>query len=295
MEKLSYYASIEGISLEHMVRYGKFDMRVKHFHNEYEIFYIIEGTRSFFFNNRNFTASKGDLILIDTNLIHMTKSASHDDSGHNRIILYLTPDKVQEFDTKYPTLHLTRFLHQHYGVYHLTEKQQEDFMDLFYLIKQECNEKKHNYKQAVELAITSYFLYLTRELDIQAPQNPILPKEGKHQHVYEIADYLSQNYEKDISLEELAEQFFLSKYYICRLFKEVTGYTIREYINVIRIQQAKQYLEETDYSIAKIAEIVGYGSTTHFEQTFKTYMTMSPLKYRKNLDIVKPLTLPINP
>ena len=70
MEKITCYDKVDGISLEHMVRYGKFDMRVKHFHNEYEIFYILEGERLFFFNNRNFVAGKGDLILIDSNLIH---------------------------------------------------------------------------------------------------------------------------------------------------------------------------------------------------------------------------------
>lgn len=48
MEKITCYDKVDGISLEHMVRYGKFDMRVKHFHNEYEIFYILEGERLFF-------------------------------------------------------------------------------------------------------------------------------------------------------------------------------------------------------------------------------------------------------
>lgn len=70
--KVTFYGEIEGISLEQMVRYGKFDMRVKHFHNQYEIFYIIEGERLFFFNNREYVARSGDLILVDTNLIHMT-------------------------------------------------------------------------------------------------------------------------------------------------------------------------------------------------------------------------------
>lgn len=294
MEKLTYYASIDGISLEHMVRYGKFDMRVKHFHNEYEIFYILEGERLFFFNNRNFIASKGDLILIDTNLIHMTKSVSDNDSGHNRIILYVTPYKMQELDKKYSQLQFVRFFHQHYGVYHLSAQQQEHFMNMYYMFKQEYKEKKHNYKHAIEIIVTSYLLNLTRGLNLGSSEY-IFFKEGKYKHVYEIADYLSQNYNQNPSLEELATQFFLSKYYICRLFKEVTGYTIREYVNIHRIQKAKQYLENTNYSVSEIAELVGYESMTHFEQIFKTYMTTSPLKYRKTLDIVKPLTLPTNP
>lgn len=295
MEKVTYYASIDGISLEHMVRYGKFDMRVKHFHNEYEIFYILEGKRLFFFNNRNFVARKGDLILVDTNLIHMTKSATEDDTGHNRIILYVTQQKMQELDEKYPSLQLVRFFHEHYGVYHLTPVQQEQFMNLYYLFKQEYKEKKRNYKQMIELAMTSYFLQLGRALDFQSQQISYLTSDGKYTHVYEIADYLSQNSSKSITLDDLASEFFLSKYYICRVFKEVTGYTVSEYINIHRIQSAKRYLEETDYTIAEIAELVGYGSMAHFEKTFKTYMTISPLKYRKTLNIVTHTNLPTNP
>ena len=235
MEKITCYDKVDGISLEHMVRYGKFDMRVKHFHNEYEIFYILEGERLFFFNNRNFVAGKGDLILIDSNLIHMTKSVSDEDTGHNRIILYVTREKMQAIDKTYPALQLVRFFHQHSGVFHLTPEQQDNFMKLYYLFRSECKQKKRAYKQAVELAVVSYFLHLTRDLDKLSPENPQLPRDGKYKHVYEIADYLSQNCEQNLSLDEIAEQFYLSKYYMCRLFKEVTGYSISEYINIHRI------------------------------------------------------------
>lgn len=294
MEKLTYFADIDGLSLEHMVRYGKFDMRVKHFHNEYEIFYILEGERLFFFQNRNFVARKGDLILVDTNLIHMTKSISDDDTGHNRIILYVTLEKMQEFDKRYPTLKLIPFFHQNYGVYHLTAEQQENFMDLYYHFKQEAKDKKRNYKQAIELAVISYFLNLTRELDHRFLERPLNSGDGKYKNVYAIADYLSEHCTDSITLDSLADRFFLSKYYICRVFKEVTGYGINEYINIYRIQYAKQLLEETDRSIADIAEIAGYGSITHFEKMFKTYMTVSPLKYRKTLNIVTHSNLPTN-
>ena len=168
-------------------------------------------------------------------------------------------------------------------------------MDLYYLFKRECREKKHNYKQAVELAVTTYFLGLTRELDIHAQEGPLGAEIGKNKHVYEIADYLSRHCEQPLSLDELAGRFYLSKYYACRAFKEVTGYTISEYVNIHRIQRAKRYLEETTLSISEIADMVGYGTMTHFEKTFKIYMTISPLKYRKTLNIVTHTNLPTNP
>ena len=66
--KVTFFGKADGISVEHMIRFGKFDMNVKHFHNQYEIFYIIEGERQFFFNNKSYNAFAGDLTIIDTNL-----------------------------------------------------------------------------------------------------------------------------------------------------------------------------------------------------------------------------------
>ena len=86
---------------------------------------------------------------------------------------------------------------------------------------------------------------------------------------YEIADYLSQNCEQQLSLEEIAQRFYLSKYYVCRLFKEVTGYSINEYINIHRVQKAQWYLTETDLSISEIAGRIGLESMTHFEKYLK--------------------------
>lgn len=295
MEKVTYFAEMEGISLEHMVRYGKFDMRVKHFHNEYEIFYILEGERRFFFNNRSFVAGKGDLILVDSNLIHMTKSASEEDEGHNRIILYVSRKKMEEMEGKFPKLHLMRFFHENYGVYHLAKEQRDDFMNLYFELKREFNQKQKNYQQAVELGVLSYFLKLARELGTQKQELPQKEHENKYRVAYAIADYLSEHCEESPSLEELAGRFFLSKYYMCRIFKEITGCTISEYINIHRIKKAKRYLEETELSVSEIAHLLGFGSMTYFEKIFKTYMTISPLKYRKTLNTITYTNIPTNP
>lgn len=295
MEKVVYYAEMEGISLEHMVRNGKFDMRVKHFHNEYEIFYILEGERLFFFNNRNYLASKGDLILVDTNLIHMTKSVTEEDQGHNRIILYIGKGKLQELSEKFPALGLVRFFQDNYGVYHLNKDQQYLFMQMYEHLQTEFSKKHRNYKYAIELEILSYFLKLVRDISHKNQETPQFGSESKYRTAYAVADYLSENCQETISLEDLSSHFYLSKYYICRVFKEVTGYTISEYINIHRIKKAKRYLEETDMSISSIAHALGYESITYFEKMFKTYMTISPLKYRKTLNTVTHTNIPTNP
>ncbi|MCI9161824.1 MAG: AraC family transcriptional regulator [Lachnospiraceae bacterium] len=292
MEKVTYYGETDGIALEQMVRYGKFDMRVKHFHTQYEIFYIVEGERVFFFNNREYIARAGDLILVNSNLIHMTRSVSGSNDGHNRIILYITREKMKSYDMLHPSLQLVRFLDDYYGVYHLDREQQASILNLFRSLRHSLTNREHNYKTGMDLEIMAWLFKLMSFVRRQRQEIPSDSDNPKYKAAYGIADYLSENCERPISLDELADRFYLSKSYICRIFKEVTGYTISEYTNIHRIRKAKRYLEETDMSISQIANALGYDSLTYFERTFKTYMTLSPLKYRKTLNTVTYTNVP---
>ena len=96
-----------------------------------------------------------------------------------------------------------------------------------------------------------------------------------------ISTYLEKNYTKAVSLDTIAEDLFMSKYYICRIFKEYTGFTITEYINILRIKKATQLLENSNQSISDVATELGFESASYFERTFKKIMNVTPLKYRK--------------
>lgn len=286
MEKITYFAETDGISLERMIRQGKFDMHVKHFHNEYEIFYLIEGERHFFFDNRIYVIKSGTLILVNENVIHMTRAINDEETGHDRIILYVGKTKMQELDAKFSNLNLVKFFREYYGVFYLTPEQQQDFMQFYKNLQQEFDSRKRNYKAMLEMEIIRYFIRFMREKTPHAAEDMNPAGKSKYQTVYAMADYISENYKKPLSLDALASRFYLSKYYLCRIFKEITGYGINEYINIHRIQKAKRLLEETDMNISEIAHSLGYESLTYFEKVFKTYMTISPLKYRKTLNIV---------
>ena len=67
--KITFFGKCDGISVEQLIRYSRFNMNVKHFHNQYEIFYIIEGERQFFFDNKRYNAYAGDIAIRDTPLV----------------------------------------------------------------------------------------------------------------------------------------------------------------------------------------------------------------------------------
>lgn len=286
MEAVIYYAKTDGIGLERMIRKGRFNMHVKHFHNQYEIFYLLEGERRFFFDNRSYLVKSGSLILVDENTIHMTMANSEEEFGHDRIILYVDREKMKEYDAMFPNLNLVRFFHRHYGVFPLNEKQQKDFLSLYLRLLEEFDHKKRNYRAMIDMEIIQYFIRFMRENHRPAMEHTDLNAPTKYKNIYAVADYISENYKRTLSLKELADRFYISKYYLCRTFKEITGYGINEYMNIHRIREAKRLLEETDMSVSQIAHTLGYESITYFERVFKNYMTLSPLKYRKTMDTV---------
>ena len=95
------------------------------------------------------------------------------------------------------------------------------------------------------------------------------------------ASYITENYSKDLSLETVAAQFYVNKCYLSRIFKEATGFTVNEYINMARVRRARELLSATSMSITEVSCLLGYDSITYFERVFHRYTQTSPMKYRK--------------
>lgn len=282
MEEVLYFSRMDGITVEQVRHSTHYNMQTNHFHNEYEVYFLVRGERRFFFNNRSYLAHPGNLILVNENVIHMTQSPSDkvNDDGYERIIFYISKDKMQEFDKLFPQLELLSFFREHYGIFRLNEEQQNKFLSLYYFLKSEVDTSEPCTNTIINLKILLYLANFIRDnkshpISVSSNNTP------KYKMVYSIAHYISAHYAENLSLENVAAQFSLSKYYLCRSFKEVTGFGMNEYIHIQRIQRATQLLAETDLCITDIAGQLGYDSLTHFEKLFKNYMKISPLKYRK--------------
>ena len=99
--------------------------------------------------------------------------------------------------------------------------------------------------------------------------------------IVDICSYLIDNINNEISLEELENYFHYNRFYIIRLFKENTGYTITEFINLVRVLKSTDSLIYTNDTILKIALSNGYNSQEYYSEKFNNIIGMSPLKFRK--------------
>ena len=98
-----------------------------------------------------------------------------------------------------------------------------------------------------------------------------------------IVEYIHENYQEDIYLSMIATKFGISQYSLSRAFKKETGENFSKYVNMIRINKAKQILREKDKNISEVAKMVGYASPQTFIQTFKKYEGITPGNFRGNL------------
>ncbi len=274
--------SINGISIEHVKYWQASDSTVRHFHDEYEILFLIKGGRQVFLNGRAYLMQEGDVMLLDSGVIHLTRCPESGSPDYECMIFYITGKEMEELDERFPGLELRTYFQNHTGIFRLAKEQRLQFAGLGGLFRDECVGSGYGSRYIVEAAMVSSIVRMVRELHTWETAKPIGSGEAKYKRTYEMADYIFENTESVKSLDELAERFFVSKFYMCRAFKQVTGYTILEYLTILRIQKARNYLAQTDMSISRIAELVGYNSLTHFEKEFKRCLRVSPSRYRKN-------------
>ena len=165
-----------------------------------------------------------------------------------------------------------RFLIEVNGHLQNTELEKEDLHDRLNEVLQQllCCENS----QDVLRWMFSYLDWMTEELVQSSTQK--LSGGG----IAEIQNFIRQHYSENISLNMLAEQFYMHPNYLSRLFKEKTGENFVEYLMEVRMQKVKELLKDSDCKIIEICGMVGYDNPRSFSKAFKHYTGLTPREYR---------------
>lgn len=95
--------------------------------------------------------------------------------------------------------------------------------------------------------------------------------------------YIHENFNRDINMAMVSNYVSLNYSYFSQAFKEYTGYNFVDYLKKIRIEKAKELLENFDYKIYEVGEMVGYKNSKQFAKTFREMEGISPIEYRNRL------------
>lgn len=121
-------------------------------------------------------------------------------------------------------------------------------------------------------------------MNMVSSMNEVMLKDSvpkKKDVIVEAKEYIRQNYNQNITLNDISKQFYINPYYFSQLFKKKTGMTYQKYLTDYRVDRAKKLLAETELKIYEVCRLVGYSDANHFNQIFERAEGMKPSEYRQ--------------
>lgn len=255
--------------------YPSKSMNHYHAHDTYEFFYLCNGERFYYISGQDYCVKRGDVVLINRNVIHKTRPTNVPD--YERIVLqiphdFLAPDDPDDLD-------LTECFSYSTPVISLERKNQSIIESILLNILDEMQNEAAGFKSIVRAQITQALVFIHRHA--LSGNHKLIQETYVHKKIHDVVAYIGSNHMNEIALANLAEHFHISKSHLARTFKKVTGLTIVEYLNSVRITYAKRLLRNTEMSISQISSETGFNNVSHFDRTFKKLTGCSPSHFRK--------------
>ena len=266
--------------IEMIDRTNGYDMPSFHIHHKYEIYYEIEGTRRYFIEDAAYIVNAGSVVLIGDNQIHKTGSVG--DNPSSRIVVNFSEDYLKEITGAFPGLDLCSFLSKedNHLLTNLSVKQQNHIQSMLQQMIQ-LQEKDAPESTAIcKMTLATLLLQLKALCEEQRSRGGENGRVSNH-IVDQIQAYISEHYAEKLTLTGIANQFYISPYYLSRLFKKSINLSLIEYINGVRIKAAQNLIEKSNDSISEVAEKTGFMTTAHFRRVFKDATGLSPQQYRQ--------------
>jgi len=257
-----------------------FNMTNNHYHDCYEMYFYLGNEMTYFIENESLILYKYDLILIDKSIYHRTFYNNSDNSqrinvsfsqtdispiGNEKIINKL----LQLFKIK--KIRFINIKHQHL---------------IGEMLKRLCEicmrSVEYEYLIRARIVLCDIFLTIADitandgiEKTISQNLNP------PQKRISEIVKYINNNYASPITLEILAKKFFINKFYLSHVFKDITGLGITEFVNRKRLSEAEILLKYSSNSITEICTKTGFNNMSHFINLFKRTFNCTPKEMKK--------------
>ena len=283
MQNVLFEESIDGLYISRVVRDFKFTMSDVHIHyNDYEVYYLLEGERCYFIGTKIYHLKQGSLVFVRRNVIH--KTALSREAHHDRILLEISRSYLESVFAITGELTLHDFFQDDCIILSLESEEQNFITELLLALGRELGTKNSGFRLLAKSLVAELFIYAKRMENKTNPSASSRTDDPRHRQIEQIACYIAENCCSSLSLNSIAEQFYMNKCYLSRIFKEITGFTVNGYLHARRIQKARALLVHDPMNISEISEAAGYENLTYFERVFKKHTGMSPLEYRKQIE-----------
>jgi len=270
LKNISLYEKVPPLKNNFQVRFLgtlKQNRLTPHWHEHIELLYFIEGGCTFTCNGKTFTVQKGDFVTINSAEVHSFISQGK--------IKYFCMLIYPEF---FSDINFSNILIKNHISY-------DPFIEkMMFSINSEHSSNKEGSDMMVKSYVYSVMTHLLRNYTYaRITEKELYAHSSNLKRLDTVFEYISNNYDKELSTLMLSKLCYVSESYFCRFFKKATGKTVANYINEYRIEKAVFLLKNTDSTISEISIRTGFCDANYFSRVFKKVMGISPTDYKNRL------------
>jgi len=240
---------------------------LQHDHQNCVVILVLQGSGTYLLDQKIWGYAPNSLFIIPAHTLHASQSITPE---YCRMMLQFSPSIPEKHSTPQtdlrPFFRQPRHLRLSTGQAAAVREQMEA-----------CRAKdERTFGGDLQRDMMFITLLLTISRYIQsAPEEGMEPAQSR---ITPVLEYVQANLGAQLTLERIAGDLYLNKYYLCHLFKKETGITLGDYIVRCRLKKAQELLE-CGCSVQKAAEVSGFGNYAHFIRTFTRHTGISPGKY----------------
>ena len=261
------------LKLNCATHYGFFDnpkgMTAPHHHEEYEIYFLISGNRKYFVQNTIYTLQPNQVVIFKPNTPHQVTINLN--VPYERYLVYITPQLFSEIINNNPSL-------KSIFDFQLFNLSDEDFSKALSIISEINKEFERNdiYSQSVvKNLLENLLMFICRHNNTSK-----LSISKEDLRVQSVINFILEHYSEHITLSDCAKIACMHYNTFSSVFQKATAMGFKDFLTRIRIDKGCELLKSTNYSITKIADLIGFSTSTHFSSTFKMIHKISPKEYR---------------
>lgn len=247
-----------------------------HYHDFYKIIYFVEGKVVYQIEGKSYRLKPHDFVLVGANVIHR---AQIDESfPYERYVIYLSEDFLSQKSVSGESLKhcFDQAQKNQNWVLHFTPESYEDMVGCLLKMRRMERQKNAPYHDFLLQAVFLEFMVLLNRNVLQQPK-AFIETAVYHEKVVDVIAYIQEHLAEEISIDILAEKFYISKYYLMRQFRQATGYSVHKYLNEKRIQAARQMILSGIPASTACYEC-GFKDYSTFAKRFKQIVGTAPSK-----------------
>ena len=247
-------------------RYGGDWHSVPHTHNHMELFFIVGGKGQFLIDDQLYPVDVNTLVMINPNVTHTEVSLNAQPLEY----IVLGIDGIELATSK--TSNGQFSILDHY--------ESMEISSCLRNILREMEQKNPGYEDVCQAYMEILIIRLMRTTTLAVPSEP--QAISTNRQCAAVRRYIDLHFKEPLTLEQLAEEGHMNKFYLSHAFKKEYGLSPINYMITRRIDESKYLLAETDLSMSQIAQLLGFSSLSYFSQVFRRTQDISPKEYRQS-------------